>query len=89
MANEDQESDGEKLMVMRTEYEKYKDLWGLNIHFSHSAGATKNYSKFGCWQSITKFFVSARKNGLDLQMVHIYFDTPTFDRVERDVKVTN
>ena len=38
---------------------------------------------------IPKSFVSARKNGLDLQMVHIYFDTPTFDRVERDVKVTN
>ena len=31
---------------------------------------------------------SAAKKSLELQMVHIYFDTSTFDRVEKDVKVT-
>ena len=33
-------------------------------------------------------FLSAHKKSLDLQVVHIFFDTSTFDRVEKDVKVT-
>ena len=45
------QSDNEKLLLLRTEYERYKDLWGLNIHYSHSAGPTQNYSK-------TPFFFS-------------------------------
>ena len=32
-------------------------------------------------------FVLAEKKRLDLQVVHIYFDTSTFDQVEKDVKV--
>ena len=34
-----------KLMVMRQEYERYKDLWGTNLHYSHSAGPSQNYSE--------------------------------------------
>ena len=30
---------------MMGEYEKYKDLWGQNIHYSHSAGPSQNYSE--------------------------------------------
>ena len=41
---EDQ-GDREKLMLLRTEYERYKDLWGLNVRYSHSAGPTQNYSE--------------------------------------------
>ena len=44
--NEEEENDRENLMTMRAEYERYKDLWGLNLHYSHSAGPTKNYSEF-------------------------------------------
>ena len=40
-----QQSNKEKLIAMRDEYEKYKELWGLNLHYSHSAGAARNYSK--------------------------------------------
>ena len=43
--NEEEKNDGEKLMMLRTEYERYKDLWGLNLHYSHLAGPTQNYSK--------------------------------------------
>ena len=32
-------------------------------------------------------FVLAAKKSLELQLVHIYFDTSTFDQVEKDVKV--
>ena len=37
--------DEEKLMLMKQEYGRYKDLWGLNLHYSHTAGPTKNYSE--------------------------------------------
>ena len=30
---------------MMAEYEKYKDLWGQNIQYSHSAGPSLNYSE--------------------------------------------
>ena len=43
--NKEEQNDKEKLMIMRTEYERYKDLWGLNLHYSHTAGPTQNYSE--------------------------------------------
>ena len=75
-------------MIMKEEYERYKELWGLNLQYSHSAGPTQNYSEF---ESNRRFpmFVSAEKKRLELQVVHIYFDTSTFDQVVKDVKVVN
>lgn len=32
-------------MVMKKEYGRYKDQWGQNLHFSHSAGPAKNFSE--------------------------------------------
>ena len=46
VTTEKQQNDLGKLMLMRQEYERYKDLWGLNLHYSHSAGPTQNYSKY-------------------------------------------
>ena len=43
--DEKEQSDGEKLKTMKQEYESYKDQWGLNLHYSHSAGPTQNYSE--------------------------------------------
>ena len=73
-------------MVMTQEYERYKDQWGLNLHYSHAAGPAKNFSK-PIILFILPFQISAAKKELELQVVHIYFDTSTFDRVEKDVKV--
>ena len=36
---------------------------------------------------ILLFHNSAAKKKVELQVVHIYFETSTFDRVEKDVKV--
>ena len=72
---------------MREEYESYKDLWGLNIFYNSSAGPANNYSELN---EVECFIcVLAEKKSLELQLVHIYFDTSTFDRVEKDVKVEN
>ena len=40
---------------MKQEYERYKDLWGLNIHYSHSAGPTQNYSELVVSYKISAF----------------------------------
>ena len=45
MTEEWKQTDKEKLMVMTQEYERYKDQWGLNLHYSHEAGPAKNFSE--------------------------------------------
>ena len=45
VAIEDKHGNREKLKIMMAEYEKYKDLWGQNIEYSHSAGPSQNYSE--------------------------------------------
>ena len=32
-------------MLLRNEYERYKDLLGLNLQYSHTAGPSHNYSE--------------------------------------------
>ena len=77
--------------MLRKEYEKYKDQWGLNLKYTQEAGASKNYSKILTSHIIEyiflKPFVSAAKIPLKLQVVHIYFDSSTYDKVEKDAKV--
>ena len=73
-------------MLMRQEYERYKDLWGTNLHYSHSAGPAQNYSELKL-KTLIYLFISAAKKSIEFQIMHIYFDTPTFDQVEKDVKV--
>ena len=46
VAIEDGHGNREKFKIMMAEYEKYKDLWGQNIEYSHSAGPSQNYSEF-------------------------------------------
>ena len=89
MINEKEQSDREKLSTMKQEYERYKELWGLNLQYSHSAGPTQNYSGLESKYKIFLMLVSAEKKRLELQVVHIYFDTSTFDQVVKDVKVVN
>ena len=81
------QTDKEKLVVMKKEYERYKDQWGLNLHYSHAAGPVNNFSEFLSQCRILLQYISAAKKEVELQVVHIYFDTSTFDRVEKDVKV--
>ena len=42
---EDEQRDRDTLAQLRKEYQLYKDLWGLNLKYSHGAGESKNYSK--------------------------------------------
>ena len=88
MSDDKKETHLEKLTHMKTEYERYKETWGLNIYYNHSAGAAQNFSEYkskNYTQHIIMFL--AAKKSSELQVVHIFFDSSTCDRVERDVKV--
>ena len=67
----------------------YKDQWGLNLKYSQEAGESRNYSKIVKYEREKKNlnFLSAAKIPLELQVVHIFFDSSTFDKVEKDAKV--
>ena len=41
----EQNDEADELMRMKQEYERYKNLWGLNLQYSHSAGPSQNYSE--------------------------------------------
>ena len=43
--NEDEQRDRDTLALLKKEYQLYKDMWGLNLKYSHDAGESKNYSK--------------------------------------------
>ena len=69
------------------DYQKYKRNYAENIKFQATAA---NLSIIlGCWWF--SWTISPAAIALDyapLQLVQIYFDTATFDEIERDVKVT-
>ena len=77
------------LAFLRKEYQLYKDQWGLNLKYSREAGESTNYSKMIVYiqiDNIRKLF-SAAKIPLELQVVHIFFDSSTYVKVEKDAKV--
>ena len=75
---------------MKTEYDRYKETWGLNIYCNHSAGAVQHFSEYESKNYTQDVIMSlAAKKSPELQLVHIFFDSTTFDRVERDGSVSN
>ena len=64
MTDEIEQSDGEKLMTMKEEYERYKELWGLNLQYSHSAGPTQNYSELNQAECKILIFCFSREKEL-------------------------
>ena len=88
LSDDKKETHLEKLTLMKAEYERYKETWGLNIYYNHSAGAAQNFSEYKSKNYTQHIIMSlAAKKSSELQLVHIFFDSSTFDRVERDVKV--
>ena len=57
MNGAEEQGDREKLLLLRSDYERYKDLWGLNVHYSHSAGPTQNYSEIALKNLFKKKFL--------------------------------
>ena len=45
---QDKQKDWETLALLKSEYQLYKDQWGLNLRYSQEAGESENYSKILC-----------------------------------------
>ena len=85
--DQDTKKDISKLEELKREYSRYKARLALNLEFDSSQSST--FGEFPrSLQSSQSSFSARTKNYKPLQLVQIYFDTATFDRIERDVKNT-
>ena len=83
------EMDKEKYTELLSEYEKFKKENVKHFEFS-SASSGNNFGKqILQWRKKTKLFIllSGKERVSTLQLVQIYFETTTFDDIERDKKI--
>ena len=80
-------ADQQELRLMLEEYKKYKDSYVHNIKFDSD---TESLSKL-LWfvhEYFLKFYLGSSMDEVSLKLIQIFFDTATYDEIERDVKVT-
>ena len=73
------------------EYKNYKRAYAKNIKFDQSlqdlSKLSKVYTEYISYEHIL-FYPAATIEYVPLQLIQIYFDTATYDEIERDKKVT-
>ena len=78
---------GDKISLLMNKYETYKRNYAANIKFD---SGVENLSK--CKVRIVPFdktlLSDVTMKYTPMMLIHIYFDTETFDMIERDVKMT-
>ena len=72
---------------MMSKYQKYKTDWAKNIKFNKNKPTQSKQYKF-CLILILFFILASTVEFAPLQLILIYFDTSTYDEIERDVKMT-
>ena len=78
--------DKQKLFFLLKSYKKYKSNYAWNLKFDpYQANSSRYKSKI---LSIKCSFLAGTFEYSPLQMVQIYFDTATFDEINRDKKMT-
>ena len=80
--------DKEDLLLLLEGYRKYKTSYARNIHFDPNSDNLSIHNTTKANEKFTYFISAATIEYAPLQLVQIYFDTATYDKVERDVKVT-
>ena len=73
-----------KFAELLEEYNKYKKNFVENIEFDPSKMVIKGTGQFGKRQYIPP----REKEYAPLQLIHIYFDTNTYDKIQRSVKIS-
>ena len=78
---------GLKFSNMTENYQRYLNNYAENLIYNSSS---RNLSKTSnkSWSKLYLPFSASPKGFQPLHMVQIYFDTATYDEVERDTKVT-
>ena len=85
------ESPGEeaqKLDKMQKEYNRYKNDYVSNLFFDPKEANNSKCCIYIHLLLLIPSFLAGTKWFTQLEVVHIYFDTATFDQIEKDVKVT-
>ena len=71
--------DGKKYQELLEEYKKFKRNYVENIEFDPSTSS---------WNKSGQFIPPKEKEFAPLQLIHIYFDTNTYDEIQRNVRMT-
>ena len=79
------EVDKEKLIYLLEQYKQYKSNYAQNILFDSKLESLSMKDKL---RFIFMYDFSAATMEENLQLIQIYFNTATYDKIERDVKVT-
>ena len=77
------EAEGDYVESLSEEYHKYKREYVDHLCFNPDK---EDLSKF--FLNFFHFFPATELKHASLEAVHIYFDTATYDEIERDEKVT-
>ena len=75
-----------KVSVLQEQYDAYKSHYARNIKFDSSA---ENLSMMVYFMGSINVIISGTSiEYSELQLYQVYFDTETFDVIERDIKIT-
>ena len=64
LSDHNEDTDLEKLNLMKTDYDIYKENWGMNIYYNNSAGAAQNFGKYHITSS-TQILIKLQWRNLD------------------------
>ena len=84
--------DNERYKILVAEYRKFKEMNVKHFELNPSANSNAFGPKFGefeypCLKSNPLYILGQQLAPSTLQLVQIYFDTATFDDIERDKKI--
>ena len=89
-AKEGRGKDHDKFFSLLEKYQMYKEEYAKNIRFDPESPTLSKSAQmyFITFYVYIIYFPVANLEPSPLQLVQIYFDTATFDEIERDVKMT-
>ena len=80
--------EAQKLDELQQEYNRYKNDYVSNVYFDPKETNNSKCCIYSHILTIIPSFLAGIQWLTQLEVVHIYFDTATFDEIEKDVKVT-
>ena len=78
----------QKLFMLLDEYKSYKEKFARNIKFNPKSAYLSKYNSNNYFLNSFQLTLDQTLKFPPLKLVRIYFDTATYDEIERDVKIT-
>ena len=80
--------EAQKLDELQQEYNRYKNSYVRDLFFDPKEANNSKCCRYIYTFLIIPSFIAGSNLLTQLEVVHIYFNTATFDEIEKDVKVT-